>query len=111
MNLEENVIKYKDITLTIIETVNIEEYERLDESFMKRQLVLDDISKIGYSKEEFKKLYMQYGIENLQNELTSKMKDKEQNLLEKIKDNKKRQAAVVGYNKLPTKAVFLSKEI
>lgn len=110
LNLEENFIKYKDITLTIIEIVKQEEYEKLDEIFQQRQLVLDDMNKINYSKEELKKFYLKYEIENLEKVLASEMGVKKEDLLEKIKENKKRQVAIIGYNNLSAKAVFLSKE-
>jgi hypothetical protein len=110
LNLEENFIKYKDITLTIIEGVKSEEYEQLDEIFQQRQLILDHINKINHSKEELKKFYLQYDIEKLEKTLASEMKVKRQDLLEKIKENKKRQTAMNGYNNLSAKAVFLSKE-
>jgi len=111
LNLEEKFVEYKNITLTIIETVKTEEYEKLDEIFQRRQLILDDISKINYSKEELNKLYLQYELEDLDEELTSEMKGREKDLLEKIENNKKRQAGFAGYNNISPKAVFLSKKI
>ncbi|MBU3159057.1 hypothetical protein KPL37_04700 [Clostridium frigoris] len=111
MDLEENLIKYKNITLTIVEMVKVEEFEKLDEIFQKRQLIIDDMNKINYSKEELKKLYLQYGIENLEKDLASRMKVKKGDLLDKMKKNKKRQTGMMGYNKIPSKAVFLSKKI
>ena len=111
MNLEENLIKYKDITLTIIETVKIEEYEKLDEAFEQRQLILDDINKINYTKVELKKFYLQYEIQDIEKKLTYQMNIKRADLLVKIKENKKRQAGMAGYNKISSKAVYLSKKI
>ncbi|MDR3593985.1 flagellar protein FliT [Clostridium sp.] len=110
MNLEENFIKYKDITLTIIEAVKSEEYELLDEIFQQRQLILDNINKINHSKEELKKLYLKYDIDKLDKTLASEMKVKRQYLLEKMKENKKRQVAMNGYKNLSAKAVFLSRK-
>ena len=111
MNLEENFIKYKDITLTIIETVKGEEYEKLEEIFQQRQLILDDINKINYTKIELKKFYLQYEIQNIEKELTSQMNVKRTDLLVKMKENKKRQVGMTGYNKISAKAVYLSKKI
>ncbi|MCB2359378.1 hypothetical protein [Clostridium estertheticum] len=111
MNLEDNFIKYKNITLAIIEIVKIEEYEKLDEIFQKRQLVIDDMNKINYDKVELKKLYLQYEIEKLEENLSSRMKYKKDELLNKLKKNKKRQTGMRGYNNFPSKAVFLSKKI
>jgi len=111
LNLEENLIEFKNITLTVIETVKSEEYEKLDEIFAQRQLILDDINKSNYIKEELKKLYLQYEIENLEKKLTSEMKFKQVNLLKKIKENEQRQVGAAGYNNISAKAVFLSKQI
>lgn len=110
LNLEEDFIKYKEITLTIIETVKTEEYEKLDELIKQRQLILDNINKIDYSKDEMKQFYFQCDIDKLENILSLEMKTKREDLLEKIKENKKRQVAMKGYNNLSAKAVFLSKE-
>lgn len=110
MNLEENFIRYKNITLTIIETVKAEEYEKLDEFFKQRQLILDNINKLNCSKEDMKQFYLQNEIDKLEKILDSEMKLKRENLLEKIKENRKRQVAINGYNNLQAKAVFLSRE-
>ncbi|MBU3180660.1 hypothetical protein [Clostridium psychrophilum] len=111
MNLEEEFIEYKDITLTIIETVKAEKYEKLDEIFAQRQLILDDMNKIDCSKEEMKKFYMQCEIENSEKVLAHEMKVRKDDLLKKIKQNGKKQIGMAGYNNISAKAVFLSKEI
>lgn len=110
LNLEEKIIEYKSITLDIIKAVKTEEYEKLDELFQQRQLILDDINKLNCSKEELKNFYFKYEIDKLDKILASEMKVKKDDLLEKIKENKKRQVAITGYNNLSTRAVFLSKE-
>ena len=111
LNLEEIFTKYKDITLAIIETVKLEEYEKLDEIFKQRQLILDGMNKINCSKEELKKFYTEYKIENLEKVLDSEMKVRKVELLKKIKQHEKKQIGMVGYNNISAKAVFLSKEI
>lgn len=110
LNLEENFVKYKDVTLAIAEIVRGEEYEKLDELFQERQLILNNINKINYSKEELKKFYLKYDIEKVEKTLNSEMMTKKESLLKKIKENKKRQVAMKGYNNLSAKSVFLSKE-
>lgn len=110
MNLEESFSKYKNITMTIIEKVKVEEFENLDEAFKQRQLILDYISTLDYSREELSKLYLKYDIDKLEKILYSEMKTKKEGLLQQIKENKKRQKAMQGYNNLSTKAVFLSRE-
>lgn len=111
MDLEKNFIKYKNITLTIIEAVKAEEYEKLDEIFQQRQLILDGMSEISNSKEELEKFYLQYEIENSEKLLTFEMKARKGDLLKKIKQNEKKQIGMAGYNNISAKAVFLSKEV
>ena len=110
LNLEKKIIEYKVITLTIIETVKADEYEKLEKKFYQRQLVLDDLNKINYSKEELNKFYLKHKIESLDKALASEMKVKRGSLLKKIGENKKRQIGMAGYNNISAKAVFLSKE-
>ena len=109
--LEENFIEYKVLTLKIIKTVNVGEYERLEEIFQKRQLILDGMNKSNYLKEEMNKLYIKYEIQNLEKILAVDIKVKEKDLLKKIDKNKNRQIVVTGYNNISAKAVFLSKEV
>jgi hypothetical protein len=110
LNLEENFIKYKDITITIIEIIKVEEYEKLDEKFQQRQLILEDVNKINYSKKELQTLYLKNGIENLEKILASEMETRKSDLLLKIKDNQNKKNGMIGYNNISAKAVFLSKE-
>jgi len=111
VNLEENFIKYKDITLVIIQKVEAEEYERLIENFQQRQSILDDINKINYTREEINKFYIEYEIQNIEKKLTFEMNIRKVNLLKKMKENEKKQLGMAGYNNISAKAVFLSKEI
>lgn len=111
MNFEQNLIEYRKITITILDTVKSEEYEKLDGLFNERQLLLDNIKSINYTGEELKKLYYQYEIDKLDRSLFEEMKTRKDELLNKIKENKKRQTGMMEYNNLSVKAVFLSKEI
>jgi hypothetical protein len=110
LELEESFVKYQNITLTIMEVIKVEEYEKLDEFLKQRQLLLDSINKLNCSKEELKKFYEKYNINNLDKALEKEMKDKKEELLVKIKENQKRKTAMNGYNNLQAKAVYLSKK-
>lgn len=111
LNLEDDFIEYQIITLNIIKSVRVDEYEKLAENFHKRQLILDNINNTDYSKEELKNVYFKYEIESLEKTLESEMKVKRKALLKKMRENKKRQKAMIGYNSISAKAVFLSKEV
>ena len=111
LEIEEQFVQYRNITLTIIETVKAENYEKLDELFSKRQFILDNINKLTYSKEELNKFYLKYDIYKLDETLEEEMKKRKKELLEKIKENQKRRIVMNGYNNLQARAVFLSKEL
>lgn len=110
MNLEECFVKYNNITLTIMETVKSENYESLNELFKQRQLILDNINKLNCSKEEMKKFYIKYNINQIEKSLEEEMKNRKEELLVKIKESGKRRAAMDGYNNIQAKAVFLSRK-
>lgn len=110
MNLEQNIVEYKNITLAIMELVKVEEYEKLEGLFKERQFILDNISKLDYLKEEFKEFILKFRINELEEALENEMKNKKEDLLIKIKQNQKRRTAMNGYNNLQAKAVFLSRE-
>lgn len=110
LDLEKDFIKYKDITLIIMEIVKSENYEKLNEFFRQRQLILDDINKLNYSKEEVKKFYLKYNIDKIEKALEEEMMKEKEGVLSKIKENQKRKIAVSGYNNLAAKAIFLSKK-
>lgn len=110
MNLEENFKEYSNITLTMIKVVKEEKYEDLEQLFKQRQLILDDINKLNGSKDELKKIYLKYNIDKLDITLEEEMRNRKEELLNKIKQSQKRKIAMNGYNNLQAKAVFLSKE-
>ena len=111
LNIEEHFIKYKNITLIIIQKVKAEKYDELDEIFYQRQLILDEMYTANYSKVEMNEYYLKYEIEKSNKLLGSEMKIKREYLLKKMKQNKKRQVGMAGYNNISAKAVFLSKKI
>lgn len=110
LNLEESFIEYKNITLTIDEIVKSDNYEKLDELFKQRQLILDNIKKNDFSREELRVFYIKYSIEELEKRLEEEMKREKEELLIKIKENQKRKIAMNEYNNLQSKAVFLSRK-
>lgn len=111
LSLEESFIKYKNITLTIMEIVKSEEYENLDEFFNQRQLILDDVNKLNCSKEKLKEFCLKHNIDKLDKTLEEEMKNKKEELLTKIRQNQKRKMAMNGYSNLQAKSVFLSREL
>ncbi|WP_026888253.1 hypothetical protein [Clostridium beijerinckii] len=111
MEIQEQFVQYKNITLIIMETVKTENYEKLDEFFSQRQSVLDNINKLACSKEELNRFYLKYDVYELDKTLEKEMNSRKEALLEKIKENQKRRIMMNGYNDLQARSVFLSKEL
>lgn len=111
LEIDEQFEQYKNITLIIMETVKAENYEKLDELFLQRQLILNNINKFNSSKEELNKLYIKYNVGKSDKILEEEMKNRKDELLDKIKENQKRKIGMNGYNNFQARAVFLSKEL
>ena len=110
LELEENFLKYKQITLSVMEVIKMENYETLDDLFKQRQLILDNIKNLNHSQDELKKVYVKYNIDELEKTLEKEIIKRKEELLNKIKANQKRRMALNGYNNLQAKSVFLSRE-
>lgn len=107
--MEELFEKYKNVTLAIIEAIKSEKYEMLDDIFSKRQMILDEMSRSNFSKEELNKFYIKHDINKLEKILEDEIKNRKETILKKIKESQERKAAMNGYNNLQARAVFLSK--
>lgn len=111
MNIEESIKEYRNITLSILDAVKTEDYEKLEEMLGERQIILDNTKDLSYTKEEYIKVYYQYEIDKLDKVLMSEMEEKKNAIKDKIQENRKRKIATKSYNNLSGRAVFLSKEI
>lgn len=111
MNIEEEFDQYKSITLVIMDTVKSENYEKLDELFSQRQLILNNINNLNCPKEELNRLYLKSDIYNLDKILEEEINNKKEEFLNKIRESQKRKVAMNGYSNLQARAVFLSKQL
>lgn len=111
MELEQQFIEYRDITLIIINEVKNENYDDLEEFFFKRQTILDNIIKDAHEKEQLNLICGKLNINKLEKTLEAEIKIRKEKLLDKIKESQKRRMVMSGYNNLQARAVFLSKEL
>lgn len=111
MELEEQFKEYRNITIIIIKEIQNENYEVLEEFFSKRQKILDDIAQSSYEIKELNQIYLKFNIEQLEKVIEEEIKNRKEDLLDKIKESQKRRIVMNGYNNLQARAVFLSKEL
>jgi hypothetical protein len=114
MNLQLSVqlIKYRDITLELISSVENENYDFLDDLLNHRETVILDINTLKYTEEEFKAACQELKILFLQdnlNKLINYKKDKVRHELDSLSSNK---SAQKSYNKnFSVDSIFFNKKI
>ncbi len=54
--LKENLIKYRDLTLNIIEALEREDYDIPEKFLEERQSIINEINNLPHTKEEFKSI-------------------------------------------------------
>lgn len=112
MNLRENLSKYKNITIKLIDNTEREEYDKLDELLSNRQDIIDDIEKLKYTKEEFLILCKEFDILLLQQKLIKLTNEKRVNLRHDIDNLSTSQTANKSYGKrYAVDSVFFNKKI
>lgn len=112
MNLDEELIKYKDLTLELITSVEKEEYDNLDNLLTNRQNVIEQINELTYSKEEFLYLCKKLDILVLNQKLIKITNQKKTSIRNHMDELRVSQSANKSYTKkFAVDAVFFNKKI
>lgn len=112
MELKHKLEEYRNTTLELIEALEKEEFNSLQQLLNKRQALIEEISTLNYSQEEFKEACDFFNILKLQYKLNSLMKEKQIEIKEKINNNMKEKNANKAYNSaFYTPNRFLNKKI
>ncbi|KOA21042.1 hypothetical protein CLHOM_06300 [Clostridium homopropionicum DSM 5847] len=112
MDLREALTKYKNYTLQIIESSEMEDYDPISELLNKRQIVIETIGEMDYTIEEFSVIANELQImffEKRLNDVVIEKKNKLRIKLDKLLENKN---ANKTYNKkFYVDALFFNKKI
>lgn len=112
MNLKEELTKYKDLTLELINSVEKEDYDSLDSLLADRQNVIDTIDELTYSKEEFLYLCKNLDILVLNQKLIKISNQKKSEIRKHIDELRVSKNANKSYNKrFAVDSVFFNKKI
>lgn len=111
MNLEELFLKYKEISLIIIKTLDDDLVEQLDSKFEERKTILEQIILRRENKEVLKELYEKYGLFKIDEEMKGKFKYAMDNVKSEMAKVQKRKEANISYNNINARSVYLSKKI
>lgn len=110
--LRQYLIRFKDLTINLINCLEKEEYEDLEVLFNDRQTVIDDISKLSYSKENFKAITNELQIMPLQQKLTMLMNQRRGEVKQELDKMSASKTASKSYNtKHNVDALFFNKKI
>ncbi|WP_186429879.1 flagellar protein FliT [Clostridium sp. BSD9I1] len=111
MNLSEELIKYKNLTLELITSVEKEEYDNLDNLLTNRQNVIAQINELTYSKDEFLYLCKDLDILVLNQKLIKISNQKKSEIRKHIDELRVSKNANKGYNKkFAVDSVFFNKK-
>jgi len=75
-SLEAALNKYKLTTISLVDSLEKDDYDSLEELISERQRLISSMSTMSYSKEKFKKLCDEMEIVLLQHKLDNLMQDK-----------------------------------
>lgn len=84
MELKSKLMKYRDITLQIISSLEKKEYDNIDKLIEKRQEVINDIEKSNYTNKEFKQICNVFKLPLLEQKLGKLMNEKRSHLKRQI---------------------------
>lgn len=97
--LKKHLIEFKSLTEQIINAINKDISEEIDELFVKRQKVINEIDSFQYSKEEFIDICNELNIINISKKLDELAVKKPIELKEKINKLKEQKKANISYAK------------
>ncbi|AVQ37360.1 flagellar protein FliT [Clostridium botulinum] len=96
--LKEELIKYKNLTLSIIEALEREDYDNPEKLLDKRQNTINEINNLSYTKEEFKNINNELDLILLEKKLQTIMLKKKVELKQKINNALESREATKSYN-------------
>ena len=110
--LKDYFIEFKNCSLSLIEAINIEDYDALEKKIEERQTILDAIRKLEYSKEEIKSVVEELEITRLSEQIINLLNAKRINLKEKMEEVALNKRVNNNYNRnLYNGSNFFSKKI
>lgn len=110
--LKENLMEFKAITEKLINVVDNELSEEIDRLFIDRQVIINNIEKLKYSKDEFTIICSELDITDVSKALDELVLKKREELKEKMNSLKERNIANKSYaNSANIKRSFFSTKI
>lgn len=110
--LREELAKYRDTTIELIQAVENENYEILDSLVEKRSEIINSVDKLTFSKEEFKTICLEFKILLLQDSLNKLMNEKKLKVKRQLESMDENKNLRNSYNKkFSVDSIFFNKKI
>lgn len=110
-NLKDILDEYEECTLRIIKIIEDDKVDSLGELIKKRQQLVDEVLSIPCQKEENKKIYKEFQLDELQDKLNALISKKLEIIRNEIQKISKSKVANNVYNRGYKGAVIFSKKI
>ncbi|WP_058953757.1 hypothetical protein [Clostridium tyrobutyricum] len=109
--VEEILVDYQKCTEYIIELLKKEKFEFIKDEMEKRQYILDELISDKYNKDEVKKFYRKFDINDIESKAERLMKDKALLIKKKLKNISVNKTASSAYGNIGSSAKIFSKKI
>lgn len=109
--LEDELKKYLNVTKEIIESINSEDYEKLNTLTENRKLIIDNIKSLKFNKQEFKEIADELDLKKYEDDMNMKLKEKQLDLKHKIENIKNKRKVSNSYNRQNISPMIFSKKI
>jgi len=96
--LRNKLIKFREITLNIIVSLEKEDYDPPRKLLKERELIIQEINNLNYQKEEFKKIDEELELLLIEKKLQNLMIEKKANIKLKIKKTLENKVANRNYS-------------
>ena len=111
MTLENELFNYVELTKRIIEALKKEEYDKLKDLTDNRQVIVNELQNINFTKEEFRIIYNKLSLKKYEDEMNNLLNDKHNKLKHNIENIKIQRKLSNCYIKQNTGPIIFSKKI
>jgi hypothetical protein len=97
--LEKFLLEFKKVTLDMEKLIEKEDFDSLDKLIEKRQITINNIEKLKYTKEEFKNICENLDILSEDKKINKLLSEKKEEIKNQMAEINKSQQANKKYNK------------
>ena len=110
--VEKALISYKEATVSLLNCLNMDEYDNLQKYISERELAIDKLKNLEYSMEDFTNIFISLEIDMLQKQVDALMLIKKEELRLEMNNIAKTKNANKQYKKgVSVDSIYFNKKI